>query len=149
MSQPETTKSVNFLLNLPTAAPRKRPHKVRDKNPPNAFLLFCRDRRRDLCSKCPTLKAPEVTALLSHLWRTLDADSKEHYRQSALSMSRETVGAPEPERHNTLLNKSKESSTKRVHFPMLEPHEIGPMWCNFSLGNIPGTEVTLQSVPPR
>ena len=136
-----------FLQTDPSERTHKRPRKMSSKRPPNAFLLFCRDRRHELCSKCPNLKAPEVTALLSHLWRTLDEDAKERYRQSAMTLSHcscEIEAAPEPV--SRTLEKSKPVQGPRVHFPLLEPGRFGPAWCNFS---IPPLSPPTTAIPVR
>lgn len=98
----------------------KRPRKHRVK-PPNAFLLFCRDRRQDLCSKCPGLKAHEVTALLSHLWRTLDEDAKEHYRQSAQSFLDHANNAAQMPPPVMVPVQGVAPKPDKVYFPPLDP----------------------------
>jgi hypothetical protein len=73
------------------------------KRPPNAFILFCRNERQTVCDRCPNLSPGDVSSLLSHLWRSLDPESKAHYKQEELRLqseftdgSRESMGFPLP-----------------------------------------------------
>lgn len=104
--------------------PRKRPRKLRGKKPPNAFLLFCRDRRQDLCSKCPGLKAPEVTALLSHLWRTLDEELKEHYKRSARSILERSTDVADLQPLILPTYTDMGQKAEKVYLPPLDPSRV-------------------------
>jgi hypothetical protein len=59
------------------------------KRPPNAFLLFCRDERPTICERCPKMSPADVSSLLSHLWRSLDHESKAQYKEEELRLRNE------------------------------------------------------------
>jgi hypothetical protein len=68
------------------------------KRPPNAFLLFCRDERPSVCERCPSMSPCDVSSLLSHLWRSLDDESKARYKQEELRLQREcALGIQRPD----------------------------------------------------
>ena len=54
------------------------------KQPPTAFVLFCKDMRPSLVEKCPNMSPPDVSALLSQLWKSLQPPVKLFYRQQAM-----------------------------------------------------------------
>lgn len=88
------------------------------KTPPSAFVLFCRDYRFSITTRCPRLKGPEVTALLSHLWKTLDAETKAHYKNEASCYRKQTgisvIEVPQAVSH---------SPKEKQYFPLLNPTE--------------------------
>jgi hypothetical protein len=59
------------------------------KRPPNAFLLFCRDERYSVWQCCPSMSPCDVLSLLSHVWRSLDDESKARYKQEEHRLQRE------------------------------------------------------------
>jgi hypothetical protein len=68
----------------PTWPAPKKPRKssrTKRKQPPNAFLLFCRDERPKVCERLPGLAPADVSLLLSHMWRSLDDESKGRYKE--------------------------------------------------------------------
>jgi hypothetical protein len=62
--------------------PRKKASKRGAKKQlPKAFLLFCRDERPEVLSRCPEMTASEVSSVLSHRWRSLSKESKDRYKR--------------------------------------------------------------------
>jgi hypothetical protein len=59
------------------------------KPPPKAFVLFCKDERPSVCERCPSMNASDVMSVLSHLWRSLDEESKAWYKQEELRLQHE------------------------------------------------------------
>jgi hypothetical protein len=59
------------------------------KPPPKAFVLFCKDERPSVCERCPSMGPSDVMAVLSHLWRSLDDESKAWYKQEELRLQHE------------------------------------------------------------
>ncbi|EAX98246.1 HMG box family protein [Trichomonas vaginalis G3] len=65
------------MSNLPQA------EKLKIKRPPNAFLLFCRDKRQAARGENPDLKNVDVSQVLAEQWKNLADTEKLYYKALA------------------------------------------------------------------
>ena len=54
-----------------------------DKKPPNAYLLFCRDKREEITKSNPEMNAMDKSQMLSSMWKELSDEQKDVYKQRA------------------------------------------------------------------
>jgi hypothetical protein len=73
--------------NRPTPKKVTKPDSI--KCPPNAFFLFSRVERASICERYPRVSPSEVSSLLSHLWRSLDEESKARYKSEEVRLHKE------------------------------------------------------------
>jgi hypothetical protein len=105
-----------------------RPRKL--KRPPNAFLIFCKQERPSVCERCPGMSPGEISSLLSHLWRSLDAEAKARYKSEEIRLQSEFTNSETysmPVRNIPLAKEqtpSNDSSAKRLVFK--SPAELVP-----------------------
>lgn len=80
-----TQDQVERVLELINTQSKKRTKTTKDPNAPkrwkSSYILFCGDRRAQLVSENPTLKATEITARLGKLWTALPDTEKDRYSQ--------------------------------------------------------------------
>jgi hypothetical protein len=69
---------------------------MKRKQPPNAFLLFCRDERPKIGERLPGLAPSDVSLLLSQMWRSLDDESKTRYKEEELKLLENSPRPPNP-----------------------------------------------------
>lgn len=71
----------------------KKKRKRRDPNapkcPPNAYMLFCKEKRANMMQQFPSLSFGKIGAKLGHEWRALNAEEKQKYVSAALSLRNE------------------------------------------------------------
>jgi hypothetical protein len=73
----------------PTGLAPNKPRKssgTNHKQPPHAFFLFCRHERAKISERLPGLTPADVLLLLSHMWRSLDEESKARFKQEELKL---------------------------------------------------------------
>lgn len=72
-------------LNIDNQAinPLPQADKQKIKRPPNAFLLFCRDKRQSARGENPDMKNVDVSQVLADQWKNLDDTEKLHYKALA------------------------------------------------------------------
>lgn len=116
--------NLNQMACQPMLVPTHRPHPSY-KRPPTAFMLFSYDSRRELILKCPEMRPCDVTALLSHLWRTLDKTTKDNYKRLAYEMAAK-IRSVNVESKGAIYNQSTHSKPKqkKEYFPLLEPCSV-------------------------
>jgi len=56
----------------------------RKKRPPNAFLLFCIDRRPKARQENPEMRNVQISQILADEWKTLSESEKEHYKNRSM-----------------------------------------------------------------
>jgi len=66
-------------------------HKSKDKKKikqaPSAFVLFCKDMRKQICIHCPYFSPPDVSKVLSERWKALSPAEKNRYREKAAELA--------------------------------------------------------------
>lgn len=53
----------------------------------NAYIIFCGDNRNEIREKFPSLPQLEITKKLAEIWKTLDNESKQKYKDKAEKMN--------------------------------------------------------------
>lgn len=71
-------KIISFLI----IAMSKKEGKV--KRGLNAYMFFANEKRPDLIKKYPEMKIGEIGKKLGEMWKNLDDDKKEPYKQKAI-----------------------------------------------------------------
>lgn len=84
------------------------------KKPPNSYVLFCSEHRNEVQQKNPTFSAMEVTKTLSQMWKELDKQKVDEYKNRAKELY-ELYKKENPDYRYKMNNKSSEKMVVRVN----------------------------------
>ena len=82
---------------VPSEGFEKKDKKKKAKRVPSGYILFCQDKREDVKSENPDMKATEITSELGKLWKQLSQEEKDEYNQKSKEMSAELKAQSEDE----------------------------------------------------
>ena len=76
---------------------KKDKKKSKAKRAPSGYIIFCGDKREEVKTENPEMKATEITKELGRQWRELSQEEKDEYNQRSKDMNAELKGQSEDE----------------------------------------------------
>jgi len=76
---------------------KKGKKKSKAKRAPSGYIIFCQDKRQEVKTENPEMKATEITKELGRQWRELSQEEKDEYNQRSKEMSAELKAQSEDE----------------------------------------------------
>ena len=102
---------------------KKGKKKSKAKRAPSGYIIFCQDKREEIKSENPEMKATEITKELGRQWKELSQEEKDEYNQRSKDMNAELKAQSEDEEEKPKKQKGK----KKVEAePEVEEEEAEP-----------------------
>lgn len=112
--QVESDNNINENNEIKVDSSTRQKTKKTSKRPPNSYVLFCSDHRKEVLEQNPTFSAMEVSQTLSKMWKELDPAQVNEYKDRAKNLF-DNYKQENPQYHYKMNSKSSKKTTVRIN----------------------------------
>jgi len=87
--------------------------KKKQKRVPSGYILFCQDKREEVKTENPEMKATEITSELGRLWKELSQEEKDEYNQKSKDMNAELKSKKDEDEEEEKPKKGKKNNKSK------------------------------------